>query len=189
MIETLPDVMTPTEGVALLADLDRQEQELEALLKATKTLRHQLETETLVAVFDNHEQAECTLTSGVKAKRGFKTTGSLPKVDEKAPFAEQVLQKEARRSAIEIAESYGWGPFIKTTVSATYDKGDQEKATKAYMMLRGDNSAVVDIDETIHPMTLGAQVRIRLREGKKVAMDKLGVTVLPAVLLTKKQKG
>jgi hypothetical protein len=100
-----------------------------------------------------------------------------------------VLQKEARRSAIEIAESYGWGPFIKTTVSATYDKGDQEKATKAYMMLRGDNSAVVDMDETIHPMTLGAQVRIRLREGKPVAMDKLGMTVLPAVLLTKKQKG
>jgi hypothetical protein len=179
MIETIPDFMTPTEGVDFLARLDRQEQELEG----------QLETETLVAIFDSHEQAECTLTNGVKAKRGYKTAGSLPKVDEKASAFEQAEQRKARLDAIEIAESYGWGPFIKTTVSAIYDKGDSEKAEKAYMLLRGDNSAVVDKEETIHPMTLGAQVRQRIREGKDVAMDKLGVTVLPAVLLTKKQKG
>src|SRR5712664_2835358 len=123
MIETIPDFMTPTEGVDFLARLDRQEKELEVQLKATKTLRHQLETDTLVAIFDSHEQAECTLTSGVKAKRGYKTTGSLPKIDEKASASDQAQQKAARALAIDYADSYGWGPFIKTTVSATSDKG------------------------------------------------------------------
>jgi hypothetical protein len=189
LITAIPVLNTPSEGAAMLAMLDKQEQELEAQLKATKALRHELETDTLVQLFDLAEQDELTLSSGVKVKRGMKTTGSLPKVDEKANHFEQEQQKVARQAAMDLAVSYGWEPFIKTKVIAEYDKGDSEKASKAYMYLRGDNSAKVDMEESIHPMTLGAQVRQRLREGKDVAMDTLGVTVLPAVLLTKKQKG
>lgn len=181
--------MTLTEGVNLLAEIDAQQSALEEQLKATKVLRHQLETDKLLELFAIAEAKEHTLTNGVKAKLGLKTAGSLPKVDEEASFAVQSEQRAARALAISIAESYGWGPFIKTTVTAQYDKGDADKADRTFQLLRQDNSAVVTKDETIHPMTLGAQVRQRLREEKAVAMDKLGITVLPAVLLTKKAKG
>lgn len=187
MIEAIPQLDTPAQGVDFLAEVDREEDKLEAQLKALKTLRHELETVVLVELFDKYEQPEATSNSGAKAKRGMKTAGSLPKVGDKDTPEEARLHKRQREEAIAIAESYGWQPFIRTTVSAEYDKGDQEKARAAFRLLQQDNSAVVDMHEDINHMTLGAQARQRLREGKDVALDKLGLVILPAVLLTKRK--
>jgi hypothetical protein len=181
------DLDTPAKGVDFLAALDTQEKELESQLKATKALRHTLQTETLVELFDRFEQPEAVSNSGAKAARALLVTGSLPKVNEKDTPQEAALHAEQRKQAIALAESYGWQPFIKTEVTAKWDKGDREKAVAAYNLLRGDNSVEASIDEGIHPMTLQAQVRNRIREGKEVNLDVLGITALSGVFL-KKQK-
>lgn len=178
---------TPAKGVDFLAALDAQESELEAQLKATKALRHTLETETLVELFDRFEQPEATSNSGAKAARALLVKGSLPKVGEKDTPAEAAANAELRRAAIAKAEEYGWQPFIKTEVTGSWDKGDREKAIAFYNHLRGDNSVEATIDEGIHPMTLQSQVRKRIREGKEVALDVLGIVAMSGVFL-KKQK-
>lgn len=188
MITEIPnDLDTPAKGVDFLATIDRQESELEAQLKATKALRHTLETETLVELFDRFEQPEAASNSGAKAKRGMRVLGSLPKVGDKDSPEEARLHRAQREAAIALAEEYGWQPFIKTEVTGKWDKGDREKALAAYNLLRGDNSVEASIDESIHPMTLQAQVRQRIREGKAVALDVLNVTAQAAVTLTKKK--
>jgi hypothetical protein len=188
LITAIPeDLDTPAKGVDFLATIDRQEDELEAQLKATKALRHTLETETLVELFDRFEQPEATSNSGAKAKRGMRVLGSLPKVGDKDSPEEARLHKAQREAAIVLAVSYGWSPFIQTEVTYKTDKGDREKALEVYKRLRLDNSATVDIDEGIHPMTLQAQVRKRLREGQELKLDVLNVTAQAAVTLTKKK--
>jgi hypothetical protein len=186
VIDKIPVFNTPAEGVDFLDAVDQQEAYLKKELEATRALRHELETLQLPELFDRFEQPEAVSNSGAKAIKKLDVAGSLPKVGEKDTPQEAELHRQQREAAIKLAESYEWQPFIKSTVTAKYDKGDQEKAREAYRLLRGDNSAEVDITEGIHAQTLCAQVRKRLREGKEVALDVLGVTAIPSVLLTKK---
>lgn len=189
MIIEIPTFNTPTEGVDFLDQLAKQQVELETQLAATKALRHEAQTVQLPELFDRFEMPEVTSNSGAKAIKKLDVSGSLPKVGEKDTPAEAAENKRRREAAIVLADSeYEWGPFIKSKVTAQFDKGDREKALAAYRLLRGDNSAVVDIDEGIHAQTLCAQVRKRLSEGKSVALDVLGVTAIPSVLLTKKSR-
>lgn len=166
--------------------MDRQEQELERQLKETKQLRNKLETETLVELLDKFEQPEVVTSTGAKAKRKLHVVGSLPKVGDKDTEAEAAENRRKRSKAIEVAEGYGWQPFIKSTVQAAFDKTDRDKAVELYNEIRrNSNSADVSIDETIHPMTLQAQVRKRIQAGLDVQLDALGVTAMAAVKLVK----
>lgn len=187
MITEIPvaELDTPAKGVDFLAELDRQEAEQEAALEATKKLRHQLEYEVLVELFDRFEQPEAVSNSGASAKKSLSIYGSLPKVSEKDTPEEARENKRRREAAIALAVEYGWQPFIKTEVTGSWDKGDREKALAFYNYLRGDNSVVADITEGIHPMTLQAQVRKRIREGLKVDLTTLNVQAGPAVKLKK----
>lgn len=187
MITEIPDNLdTPAKGVDFLAELDRQETLLEEQLRATKALRQRLETDVLVTLFDRFEQPKVTSNSGAEAKKSLRITGSLPKVGDKDTPEEASRHAAQRKAAIELAISYGWTPFIKTEVTAQYDKGDYEKAKAVFELLRADNSATVDMTEGIHHTTLQAQVRQRIREGKSVQLDVLGVQAMPAVTLVKK---
>lgn len=188
MITEIPVLDTPAKGVDFLADIDKQEALLEQQLKETKALRLRLETEVLVELFDKFEQPNATSNSGAVAKKSMRVRGSLPKVGEKDTPEEARLHKEQREAAIQLALTYGWSPFIKTEVTGSWDKGDREKAIAFYNHLRGDNSVEADITEGINPMTLQAQVRKRIREGKSVKLDVLGVTASPAVTLVKKKE-
>lgn len=188
LYQTRPKVLTPGQGVDTLLQAEKDVKTLEEELAKAKAYKRELETAVLPDVFGAAEQKEATSTSGAKAKFGLLITGSLPKVDEDASEEEQALQAQAREEAIKLADSYGWGPLIKSTVTAAYDKGDREKALELYQKLRGDNSVILKIDESIHAMTLASQVRKRIQEGKAVNSAALGLTVMTAVTLTKRPK-
>lgn len=179
--------MTPSQGVDFLARLADQEAAQEAQLSATKKLRSELETNVLVELFDRYEHVNVQTTSGNRAERKLWVTGSLPKVGEKDTPEEAIRNRARREEAIRLAsEEYEWNPFIKTSITIEFDKGDRQKALDLYAKLRReDNSAEIAIDETIHPMTLQAQVRRRLREGKDVKLETLGITALSQVKLKK----
>lgn len=189
LYQTRPEVKTPGQGVDILLQAEKDVKTLEEELDKAKAYKRELETAILPDVFGNADQREATSSNtGAKAKAGLHVSGSLPKVDEKASEEEQALQAQAREAAIALATEYGWGPLIKSTVTAAYDKGDREKALELYQKLRGDNSVILKIDETIHAQTLASQARIRIKEGKAVNTAVLGLTVLPAVTLTKRPK-
>lgn len=190
MITVIPEdkLDTPAKGVDFLADVDRQQKLLEQQLAETKSLRHKLETEFLPSLFDRFEQPEATSNSGAKAEKKLYVTGSLPKVGEKDTPEEAAENERRREAAIAQAVAYNWEPFIKTTVTVEFDKGDRAKAIELYNRLRREsNSAVIEIDEGIHHTTLQAQVRKRIREGKAVALDVLNVSAGPAVKLVQKK--
>lgn len=181
-------ITTVAEGIAALVDADALVDRLEEQLKAAKKAKYELETITLPNVFADAGEVEATLASGAKAKLGQMITGSLPKVDYDTSPEVQAATIAKREAAIEWADANGWGPLIKCEVRAKWDKGDRDKAIAAYNALRGDNSVDLHLLEDIHPMTLQSQVRQRIAQGLPVPLETLGVTVLPAVRLTKKPK-
>ncbi len=189
LYETKPLITTPGQGVDTLHQSEREIEALEAKLKDAKAYHYELETSILPDVFGASGQTEGTSTSGAKARYGMQVTGSLPKVDEKAPPDVQAIQQAARDAAIALADTYEWGPLIKTEMKASWDKGDREKALATYRELRAkDNSVILKMDETIHPQTLAAQARVRLKAGLATDFAALGLTVLPSVKLTKRPK-
>lgn len=188
LYQTKPPILTPGQGVDFLYQAEQDVKRLEEALAEAKAYKRQLETVELPEIFANSDQNEAESTGGAKAKLGMHIEGGLPKIDEKASQEEQAAQAEARAKAIELCASYGWGPLIKSKVSAAWDKGDRDKALALFEQLRKDNSVILSIDEAIHPQTLAAQVKIRLKEGKSVDEAALGLTVLTAVKLTKRPK-
>ena len=189
LYKTRPTITSPGQGVDTLLQAECDVAALEEELKAAKAYQYELETSVLPDVFGAADQTEATSNNGVKAKYGNQVTGSLPKVDEKSPPDVQAIQQAARDAALAAADGYGWGPLIKTTMTASWDKGDREKALAYYKTLRQqDNSVILKLDESIHASTLAAQARDRLRKGLATDFAALGLTVLPAVKLTKRPK-
>lgn len=189
LYQTRPTILTPGDGVDKLLQAERDIEALEEHLSQAKAYKRELETVLLPDIFDASEQKRAESASGAAALKGLHVEGSLPKVDEKAPAEQQELQRQAREAAIALAEEYGWGPFIKSTVTAAYDKGDRHKALELFNNIRrNDNSVILKIDEGIHAATLGSQAKKRLAEGKSLDSAALGLTILTAVKLTKRPK-
>lgn len=68
--------------------------------------------------------------------------------------------------------------LLTCEVICAFSKKEQEAAVEVYERLRGDNRAKVQLKQRVHPQTLAAFVRERLREGKSVDMEALGVSTL-----------
>lgn len=184
-----PVITTPGQGVDILLQAEKDVAAIEEQLSQAKAYKRELEVQILPDIFGNAEQKRAESTSGAAALMGLHIEGSLPKVDEKAPEADQALARQARDAAIALAESYEWGPFIKSTVTAAYDKGDRQKAVDLFNNLRRmDNSVVLKIDEGIHAATLASQAKKRILEGKSLDSATLGLTILTAVKLTKRPR-
>lgn len=177
------------QGIQALVEADRRVDTAEADLKEAKRIKRDLETIELPQIFADAGEVEASLASGAKAKLGTLIEGSLPKVDPKSPESEQMLQEAARKAAIDWLDANDCRDLLKCTVTASYAKGDAEKARKAAAELqRNDNSAVVKLVEDIHAQTLQAEARRRLAAGKAIPLATLGLVALPAVKLTKKPK-
>lgn len=189
LYKTRPQITTPGQGVDTLLQAEREVEALELQVSDAKAYQYELETSILPDVFGAAEQKEATSNAGAKAIFKNHILGSLPKIDEKSSETEQAIQRAAREAAINKAEEYGWGPLIKTTMTASWDKGDRDKALETARNLRAsDNSVVMKVDESIHAQTLAARARERLRQGLGIELSVLGLTCLPAVKLTKRPK-
>lgn len=181
--------LSVAQGIQALVDATIAVDAAEEAWKAAKKIKRDLETVTLPEVFADAGTVESTLPSGAKAKLGTMIEGSLPRVDEKSPTSEQLLQEEARAAAIRWLCDNDCEDLIKSEVRASYAKGDAEQARKlAAEIRRTSNSAVVKLIEDIHPQTLQAEARRRLGAGTAIPLATLGLVALPAVKLTKKPK-
>lgn len=170
---------TVDEGVAALVAATNEVAELESRLEVAKANKLRLEREVLPPIFD---LAACKKfvyrPTGQTAKIGTIVTGSLPKATDDNPAA--------RSDAIDYALSIGGEEFVQSIVTASWSRGEREKAVAVYNNLRrSDNSAKVGIDETIHHMTLKSWVKRRVAAGQPTNLDALGCDVFSAVTLSK----
>ncbi len=187
----IPNFRTPAEGVDYLFRVEQEITALEDQLARAKGAKYRLETSVLPELFDNHDEVAVTSSAGVSAKKGLSVTGSLPKVGEKDTPEEAQANLAKREAAIALADTaYGWGPFIKSTVTAAFDKGDRAGALALmeYAQKMNSGQPVTKLEEGIHASTLQAQVRKRIEAGKDVDTEALGITALTAVKLTKRPK-
>lgn len=96
-------------------------------------------------------------------------SGSLPKADDKEG-------EKKRKAATDWIDKNGGQALIKTTITISFDKKEHSKAKQLFAALRKQKYNV-KIESGVHPQTLQAWVRERLRSGQKVAADVLGLTI------------
>jgi len=173
-----------------LVEADRAVDAAEEALTKAKANKRRIETETLLALFDEADVNEVTLPNGAKAKRTTLIEGSLPKPGpKKSPEENEQLAQQRRQAFAHIIDVWEVPELIKCDILVHHDKGEYEAALRLFEEIRKlSNSADVALIEDIHPQTLQAEVRRRLVKGEAVPTELLGITALPAVRLTKKPK-
>ena len=101
--------------------------------------------------------------------------GTIIKVED---FCSGSLPKDPTKKAAAIAllEVYGAGSMIKTDVEVTFEKHQHARALAVADELRA-KGLTVDVVEGVHPQTLQAFARERLRNGEQVDTAALGLYV------------
>ncbi len=146
------------------AKLSAQIEQLEDDLKQAKKALYVIERERLPEMLSEAGLTEITA-------HGYKVTiqpiveGGLPKED-----------LERREKALDWIAKHDGEELIKTEVTLRFGKGDAKIAAKAEAVLKKAGFAP-EVGRNIHPQTLFAWVRERLREGAELAPDIIGVTV------------
>lgn len=137
---------------AKVADLEAQ------LNKAREELRDIAERQ-VPELMDRIGIDEFKTTTGLKIKIDETIRASIPKA--KAPLALAWLKNN------------GHGSLIKRVVSVTFGRGEEEKADELCRRLAGEFE--VDDNASVHPSTLAAFVREKLRNGEEIPLDLFGV--------------
>lgn len=137
---------------AKVADLEAQ------LNKAREELRDLAERQ-VPELMDQIGLADFKTTTGLKIKIDETIRASIPKA--KAPLAFAWLK------------AHGHAAMIKRVVKVAFGKGEDEKADELRTKL-ADTYDVED-DASVHPSTLAAFVREKLRDGEEVPLDLFGV--------------
>lgn len=101
----------------------------------------------------------------------FKTTSGL-KIKIQETIRASITKAAAVRAFAWLREN-GHAAMIKRTISVALGKGEEEKAAKLHALLDGEFE--LDDAEAVHPSTLSAFVREKLREGEEVPIDLFGV--------------
>lgn len=130
--------------------------------KAANEELHALLSKTLPDMISGAGLSEFTLKGGATIQLKEYVSGSLPKDD------------EARETALEWIRDHGGETLLKTKVVAEFGKGTGNQVAATLAALRD-----LDVDfsarEDIHPQTLYAWARERLRAGQPVAFETLGL--------------
>ncbi len=133
--------------------------DLEALLnKAREELRDIAERQ-VPELMDQIGIGEFKTTSGLKITVSETIRASIPKA--KAPLAFAWLKAN------------GHAAMIKRVVQVAFGKGEDERADELREKLAGEFS--VEDKASVHPSTLAAFVREKLRDGEEVPLDLFGV--------------
>lgn len=164
-------------SVELLRQVNDRIETLTEQLAFQTAEKTRLETDTLPALFAEAGITELKTKDGAKVKVGLVAAGSLPKEPEK------------RQAAIQWLVENGYGELIESKVTASWSRGDREKAEKLFEQLRGDNSAKLTMDDSVNHMTLGALAKRRVQEGSEVPLETLGVSVISRARFTSKGAG
>lgn len=108
--------------------------------------------------------SQIKLADGSEISISNYVSGSLPKEPEK------------KAAAIDILESNGGEALIKNVLSVPFDKKQHNEAVNLLQRLK-DEGFAASLESTVHPSTLQAWVRERVREGEPLNYETLGCFV------------
>jgi hypothetical protein len=83
---------------------------------------------------------------------------------------------DRRDAATAYLASLGATDLIQAEVIASFSRAEVEAARQVYESLQSNDKAAVKLVERVHPQTLAAWVRARLKAGEAVDFDVLNVT-------------
>lgn len=143
-------------------ELEGQISELEAMLEAMKKSAHHLKSKALPEAMFEAGLSEFVTDDGYRLAIETFLSGSLPKDVAK------------RDEAITWLEEHEAGDLIKNNLTITFEKRQHNEAMDLVNELheRGFDAAV---KSDVHPQTLCAHVRERLKNGEEIPVEKLGL--------------
>lgn len=142
------------------AEADAEVKSLEAKLAAAKEKFRDLSERQVPELMDEIGMAEFTTRTGLKIKVEETIRAAIPKAKEVLAFA---WLREHKHSAM-----------IKRTVSVAFGKDEDDKAANLLTKL-GEEGFEADDKAAVHPSTLSAFVREKLKAGEEVPLDLFGV--------------
>lgn len=137
---------------------------LEKELKAAKAVLLELRRVKLPDAMAEHGLSEFKLEDGSGVKIKNFVAGTLPKSPVERLFALSLL------------EEHGGGDLIQNDLTVSFDKKEHNRATALLEELRSAGYAA-HIEATVHPQTLAAWCREKVRAGEQLDFDKLGMFV------------
>lgn len=145
------------EAVDLKAAVDQMEEDLSAAKKQLNSLN----TSVIPDIMATLQMDELTFR-GWKVKVGEFVSGSLPKDPEK------------RIAAIHWLEAHEGGDLIKTNLSVVFNRSQHNEALALAADIEGQGFAP-SVDSSVHPQTLAAWARERMKNGEVVEPETLGL--------------
>ena len=144
------------------ADLQQQIEGMEEFLKKAKAELHALLTRTLPDLMAASHTSEFTTDDGISVRVKDFVRGSIPKDPERRTLALMWLEKA------------GAGDLIKNSVNATFDRGQDNLAGRVTETLE-ELGIAYEADRTVHPQTLAAFARERIRNDEELPLELLGL--------------
>jgi PIN domain nuclease of toxin-antitoxin system len=144
-------------------ELDHTISGYEQSLKAAKGRLHHLRSKSIPEAMSEAGIGDVfSLDSGHVITVSQFVSGTLPKDPEK------------RAAAIEKIDQVGGGALIKTQFALAFGKGEKEEAD-ALVALLAKHGLYAEISEGVHPQSLQAFAREKLRNGEDMPLEELGL--------------
>ena len=169
--EINPADLTPPASDSKLDQLNQMSDEVTGLAEAieeTKAALEALQKRYSTLTIDLMPDLMAEIGLGKKFERngmmftlGVFASGGWPKDPERAQVA------------LEWLEANDMGGMVKTEVKATFGKGDIELAKEVFAAMEGLCDPL--LESKVHPQTLQAMVRRRLRDGQEIDPPLLGL--------------
>lgn len=157
-----PDALARlNEKLAEAIDLKDAVDQMEEDLSAAKKQLNNLNTQIIPDMMAQLGMEEVT-QRGWKIKVGEFVSGSLPKDD------------AAKERAIHWLEDNGAGELLKTNLSVVFTKSQHNEALSLAAEIEGHGFAP-KVESTVHPQTLCAFARERLKNGEPLDTELLGL--------------
>lgn len=153
--------------------LETQIKHHEEAIKSLSERNNQIKTKELPEKMAALAMDEFTLSSGAKVAIKDFVSGSLPK-DEIDPDIRRPEDPNPRKDALDYLTEIGGGDLLKTVVSVDFGKSQHNEALDLFATLK-EQGHDAKCDSNVHPATLAAFAREKLREGEEIAFDKLGL--------------
>lgn len=163
--------MTPalTQRLDKIADeviaIDDETEKLELRIKEISKMRNEIMNKVIPSVLHQCGLSAFDTATGRRFTLETICSGSLPK------------EINARSEALKLIKEYGAEGIIKTEVSVTFGVGEYEQAEKAFEQLHEAGYDNASIMENVHPQTLAAFARERIKNNEPLDSEKLGLYV------------
>lgn len=142
-------------------DLTSSVEQMEADLSAAKKQLNYLKTSVIPDMMAELGMEECT-QRGWKVKVSEFVSGSLPK------------EEKEFKLALKWLEDHEGGDLLKTFVETQFPRSQHESALKVAEVIN-EMGFDVDVHSTVHPQSLQAFARERLKNGEALDTDVLGL--------------